>query len=289
VLYDLDGERSMPEREVGGVTGYHGSLPVRVGNLAEEQHQLDVYGWVIDALWNLVQADEKLSREGRRTLAEYADFVVDNWRRPDAGLWEVRAEPAHCVHSKVWAWIALDRAAQAAAALGMSRRRAARWERERDLLAEDVRRHGFSSERGCYIRAYGSDELDSALLLLPLTGFDMDGGRERVAETIDWIWKELGAGGPLLYRYPVGHDGLPGREGAFLPCSFWLLEGLLRLGRREEGLRLFEEVLGIANELLLLPEEIDPSTGAYLGNYPLALSQAGLVHAVTEVQRVLDG
>ncbi|HKA48508.1 MAG TPA: glycoside hydrolase family 15 protein [Candidatus Dormibacteraeota bacterium] len=289
VLYDLYGERSMPEREVDGVSGYHGSLPVRVGNLAEEQHQLDVYGWVIDALWNLTQADEKLSREGRRTLAEYADFVVDNWQRPDAGLWEVRAEPAHSVHSKVWAWIALDRAARTAAALGMSRRRAARWERERDLLAEDVRRHGFSAERGCYVRAYGSDELDSALLLLPLTGFDMDGGRERVAETIDSIWKELGAGGPLLYRYRVGHDGLPGREGAFLPCSFWLLEGLLRLGRREEGLRLFEEVLGIANELLLLPEEIDPSTGAYLGNYPLALSQAGLVHAVTEVQRVLGG
>lgn len=289
VLYDLDGERSMPEREVGGVSGYHGSQPVRVGNLAQEQHQLDVYGWVIDALWNLVHADGKLSREGRRTLAEYADFVVDSWRRPDAGLWEVRAEPAHFVHSKVWAWIALDRAVRTATALGMSRRRAAHWERERDLLAEEIRRHGFSAERGCYVRAYGSDELDCALLLLPLTGFDMDGGRDRVAETIDSIWKELGAGGPLLYRYPLGHDGLPGGEGAFLPCSFWLLEGLLRLGRRDEGLRLFEEVLGIANELLLLPEEIDPRTGAYLGNYPLALSQAGLVHAVTEVQKVLDG
>ena len=289
VLYDLDGERSMPEREVGGVSGYHGSQPVRVGNLAQEQHQLDVYGWVIDALWNLVHADGKLSREGRRTLAEYADFVVDSWRRPDAGLWEVRAEPAHFVHSKVWAWIALDRAVRTATALGMRRRRAAYWERERDLLAEEIRRHGFSAERGCYVRAYGSDELDCALLLLPLTGFDMDGGRDRVAETIDSIWKELGAGGPLLYRYPLGHDGLPGGEGAFLPCSFWLLEGLLRLGRRDEGLRLFEEVLGIANELLLLPEEIDPRTGAYLGNYPLALSQAGLVHAVTEVQKVLDG
>jgi GH15 family glucan-1,4-alpha-glucosidase len=287
VLYDVDGERAQPERELSGVSGYRGSLPVRVGNLAEEQHQLDVYGWVVDALWNLVDAGGKLGRDGRRTLAEYADFVIDSWRRPDAGLWEVRDEPAHYVHSKVWAWIALDRAVRTAAALGMSRTRAARWERERELLAEDIRRLGFDAGRGCYVRAYGSAELDSALLLLPLTGFDSD-GHERLSATVDNIWQGLGAGDPLLYRYAPGHDGLPGAEGAFVPCSFWLLEALLRLGRRDEGLRLFEQVLGLANELLLLPEEIDPGTGAYLGNYPLALSQAGLVHAVTEVQRVLD-
>ncbi len=287
VLYDVDGERAQPERELSGVSGYRGSLPVRVGNLAEEQHQLDVYGWVVDALWNLVDTGGKLGRDGRRALAEYADFVIDSWRRPDAGLWEVRGEPAHHVHSKVWAWIALDRAARTAHALGTSKTRAARWERERELLAEDIRRRGFDANRGCYVRGYGSAELDCALLLLPLTGFDSD-GQERLSATVDAIWQELGAGDPLLYRYPPGHDGLPGAEGAFVPCSFWLLEALLRLGRRDEGLRLFEQVLDLANELLLLPEEIDPGTGAYLGNYPLALSQAGLVHAVTEVQRVLD-
>ena len=287
VLYDLDGERSVPECAIGGASGYRGSRPVRVGNLAEEQHQLDVYGWVVDALWNLVAAGERLDPDGRRALAEYADFVADNWRRPDAGLWEVRAEPAHCVHSKVWAWIALDRAARTAGTLGMDPARASRWQREREVLARHVRRHGVDPARGCYVRSYGSRELDSALLLLPLTGFD-GSDRERVAATVDAIWRELSAGDPLLYRYPVGSDGLPGSEGAFLPCSFWLLEALLRLGRREEGLSLFEQVLDIADDLLLLPEEVDPGTGAFLGNYPLALSQAGLVHAVTEVQRVLD-
>lgn len=287
VLYDLDGDRSQPEREIDGASGYRGSRPVRVGNLAEGQHQLDVYGWVIDALWNLVAAGEPLGPDGRRALTDYAEYVADIWPHPDASLWEVRDEPAHYVHSKVWAWIALDRAARTAATLGMDSARASRWQRERDLLAEDVRRHGLDAGRGCYVRSYGSRELDSALLLLPLTGFDgLD--RERLAATVDAIWRELGAGDPLLYRYPVGRDGLPGSEGAFLPCSFWLLEALLRLGRVDEGLRLFEQVLDLAGDLLLLPEEVDPATGAFLGNYPLALSQAGLVHAVTEVQRVLD-
>lgn len=286
VLYDLDGNTAKSERVQPGVAGYLRSRPVRIGNLAATQHQLDVYGWVVDALWNLVEADRKLSLDGRQALRTYANWVASNWRRPDSGLWEVRDAPAHYVHSKVWAWIALDRAARTAKALRMSRSGTALWERERDLLADDVRGNGFSTELGSYVRAYGSKELDSALLLLPLTGFDDD--PRRVGGTVDAIWNELGAGGPLVYRYPPGQDGLPGKEGAFLPCSFWLLEALLRLGRIDEGLRLFEQVLSLANELLLLPEEIDPTTGAYLGNYPLALSQAGLVHAVLEVQKVLD-
>ena len=286
VLYSLDGERSGPERKVSGVSGYRGSLPVRIGNLAEKQHQLDVYGWVIDALWNLVAAGEGLNRAGRRAVSDYADFVAANWRRPDAGLWEVRDQPAQYVHSKIWAWIALDRAVRLGSLLRLSRRRVVVWERERDVLAADVRQHGFNEELGSYVRAYGSEEMDSALLLLPLTGFD-PAGSGRLAGTVDAIWRRLGAGGPLLYRYPLGRDGLPGTEGAFLPCSFWLLEALLRLGRNEEGIRLLEDLLALANELLLLPEEVDPKTGSYLGNYPLALSQAGLVHAVLELQKVL--
>jgi GH15 family glucan-1,4-alpha-glucosidase len=285
VLYDLDGKNSKPEREIRGAAGYLESRPVRTGNLAAVQHQLDVYGWVIDALWNLVEVDGKLGLEGRRALRAYSDYVVANWRRPDSGLWEVRDKASNYVHSKVWAWIALDRAARCATKLRMGRRRASEWEAERDLIADDVRRHGFSSSRGSYVRAYGSKEMDSALLLLPLTGFDDDPGR--LGGTVDAIWKELGAGGPLVYRYAPGSDGLPGTEGAFLPCSFWLLEALLRLGRVEEGLRLFEQVLSLVGDSLLLPEEIDPTTGAYLGNYPLALSQAGLVHAVLEVQKVI--
>jgi GH15 family glucan-1,4-alpha-glucosidase len=286
VLYDLDGNEAKRERKLRGVAGYLGSLPVRIGNLAADQHQLDVYGWVVDAVWNLVKVDRKLSIKGRQALGNYADWVASNWHQPDSGLWEVRDTPAHYVHSKLWAWIALDRAARTAKALRMNRRRAAAWERERDLIVDDIRTHGFSKDLGSYVRAYGSSEMDSALLLLPLTGFDDD--PRRAGGTVDAIWKELGAGGPLVYRYPPGKDALPGKEGAFLPCSFWLLEALLRLGRVDEGLRLFEQVLNLANELLLLPEEIDPATGTYLGNYPLALSQAGLVHAVLEVQKVLN-
>jgi GH15 family glucan-1,4-alpha-glucosidase len=199
----------------------------------------------------------------------------------------VRDDPRDYVHSKVWAWVALDRAARTGRALRMSRRRVAIWESTRDDIAADVRERGFSIELGSFVRAYGSEQLDSALLLLPLTGFEAT-SEARVAGTVEAIWRDLGAGDPLLYRYTPGADGLPGKEGAFLPCSFWLLEALLRLGRREDGLRLFKQVLGLANDLLLLPEEIDPATGAYLGNYPLALSQAGLIHAVIEVQKVLE-
>ncbi|TMC47556.1 MAG: glycoside hydrolase family 15 protein [Chloroflexi bacterium] len=288
VLYTLDGRAGSTEREVTDVSGYMGSLPVRIGNLAQEQHQLDVYGWVIDAIWNLVDAGHRLGRGSRKVLADYADYVCREWRRPDAGIWEVREEPRDYVHSKVWAWIALDRAARTGRALGMDRRRLAMWESTRDVIAAEVRERGFNAELGSYVRAYCSPELDTAVLLLPLTGFDDPSG-SRVSATVEAIWRELGAGDPLLYRYPPGADGLPGREGAFLPCSFWLLEALLRLGRHEEGLRLFDQVLGVANDLLLLPEEIDPATGDYLGNYPLALSQAGLIHAVIEVQKVMEG
>jgi GH15 family glucan-1,4-alpha-glucosidase len=287
VLYTIDGGSGSPEREIDTVSGYMGSLPVRVGNLAEDQHQLDVYGWVIDAVWNLVDAGHRIGRRSRRLLADYADHVCGVWRRPDAGIWELRDDPRDHVHSKLWAWIALDRAVRAARALHMDRRRIVRWERVRDELAADIRERGFNAEMGSYVRSYGSRDLDTSLLLLPLTGFD-DENRDRLVGTVEAIWRDLSAGDPLLYRYEPGSDGLPGREGAFLPCSFWLLEALLRLGRREDGLRLFRQLLELANDVLLLPEEIDPESHAYLGNYPLALSHAGLIHAITEVQRVLE-
>jgi GH15 family glucan-1,4-alpha-glucosidase len=287
VLYTLDGANGAPEREVRTVSGYRKSRPVRVGNLAQEQHQLDVYGWVIDAIWNLVEAGHSLSRHSLRVLAQYADIVARDWRRPDAGIWEIREAPRQYVHSKVWAWIALDRAARVGHRQKVGRQRVTAWEQARDELAAEIREKGFDTRLGAYVRSYGAEELDAALLLLPLTGFEADGSA-RLAGTVDATWKQLSAGDPLLYRYAPGRDGLPGREGAFLPCTFWLLEALLRLGRREEGLRLFDQVLALATDLLLLPEEIDPSTGDFLGNYPLALSQAGLVHAVLEVQRVVD-
>lgn len=286
VLYDLDGNRTRREREVKAVAGYRDSRPVRVGNLAEKQHQLDVYGWVLDAIWNFVESGGSLTRRGRRVVGRYADFVASNWMHPDAGLWEIRGPLKDYVHSKVWAWIALDRAIRVAGRLGLSKARSRAWRSAREAIAADVRDHGYDPALKSYVRDYGSSDMDSALLLLPLTGFDTD--PDRLESTIRAILAQLGAGAPLLYRYPPGHDGLKGSEGAFIPCSFWLLEALLRLGHIDEGVRLFEGMLALANELFLLPEEIDPDSREYLGNYPMALSQAGLVHAVLEVQRALD-
>jgi len=281
VMYRVDGGKVPRERELVELAGYRGSRPVRIGNLAAEQTQLDVAGWVIDALWAFVRAGHTLHPKSWATVVNYADQTVRRWRDADCGLWEVRDRPRHYVHSKVWAWIALDRAVQMAEMLKLAPRKRSLWAKERDQLRAEIRQRGFNRELG-YTRSYGSRDLDSAILLLPLTGCEPDGGR--LETTVKSIRKRLSAGGPLIYRYPPGEDGLSGSEGAFVPCTFWLLEALIRLGRPEEGREMFEQLLGLTNELRLLPEEIDPVSGEYLGNYPLALSHAGMVHAILEIQ-----
>jgi len=281
VMYRVDGGDVPPEREVPESAGYRGSRPVRVGNLAAQQTQLDVAGWVIDALWTFVRAGHTLHPESWATVARYADQTMRRWSAPDCGLWEVRAQPRHYVHSKVWAWIALDRAVRTAEVLGLTPRKRAAWARERDRLQAEIQDRGFNPKLG-YTRSYGSNDLDSAMLLMPLTGCEPN--LERLQATVTAIRTRLSAGGPLLYRYAPGEDGLPGGEGAFVPCTFWLLEALIRLGSVEEGKAIFGQLLGLTNELRLLPEEIDPSSGEYLGNYPLALSHAGMVHAILEIQ-----
>ena len=280
-MYRVDGGRVPRERELARLPGYRGSRPVRFGNLAAEQIQLDVAGWVVDALWAFVRTGHKLHPRSWATVARYADHTMRRWRDPDCGLWEVRDRPRHYVHSKVWAWIALDRAVRIAETLDVAPRKRSAWAGERDRLRTQIRWRGFHAGRG-YTRSYGSEDFDSALLLLALTGCEPD--RRRLELTVEAIRKQLSAGGPLIYRYPPGTDGLSGGEGAFVPCTFWLLEALMRLGRSDEGRDLFEQLLGLTNELRLLPEEMDPVTGAYLGNDPLALSQAGMVHAILEIQ-----
>lgn len=288
VLYTLYGRDPGSEREDRVVSGYAGSRPVRVGNLAATQHQLDVYGWVVDAVWALHDAGEHIDGPTWRAVSSFVDLVCRRWRDPDAGIWEVRAEPAHYIHSKLWGWIALDRGIRLAQAYNTKPARLQRWQTEREALAAQIRAEGFEAHRGVYTRAYGSAELDSALLLLPLIGFEVPRS-PRLSATVEAIRTELGAGGPLVYRYPPGSDGLEGTEGAFLPCSFWLVEALLRLGRVDEAIHEFEDLLALIGNLTLLPEEIDPATGAFLGNYPLALSQAGLVHAILEIDNALKG
>ncbi|WP_406079357.1 glycoside hydrolase family 15 protein [Micromonospora sp. NBC_00858] len=281
-LLTLDGRHVPRERELSGWGGYLDSTPVRVGNAAAEQHQLDGYGWVVDAAWVLVQAGHRLNSETWRAVRGFADLVAQRWPEPDAGIWEVR-EPVQHVHSKLMGWLALDRALRIAATHRLSERQRRRWQGARDAIATDVRARAFDPSQESYVGSYGSPALDAALLVLPLLGMD-DIASPRIRGTIDAIRDRLSAGGPLLYRYPSGRDGLPGSEGAFLPCSFWLVQALAHTGRRTEAVELFQELLGRANALGLYAEELDPATGAFLGNYPQTLTHAALIQAALAIR-----
>ncbi|MEQ4300147.1 glycoside hydrolase family 15 protein [Plantactinospora sp. B6F1] len=286
-LFTLDGLRVPGERRLDGWPGYAGSIPVRLGNDAAGQHQLDGYGWVVDAAWVYVRAGHRLDGETWRTVRGFADVVARRWREPDAGIWELR-HATQQVHSKLMGWLALDRALRMAEAHPLPDRQRRRWREARQAIADDVRVHGVDPERSNYVRGYGSRELDAALLTLPLLGIE-DAGSSRVEQTIEAIRRELGAGGPLLYRYPPGRDGLPGAEAAFLPCSFWLVQALAATGRRAEAVELFRALLDRASPLGLYAEEMDPVTDAHLGNYPQTLSHAALVQAALAIRSAPAG
>jgi GH15 family glucan-1,4-alpha-glucosidase len=288
VLLTLDGRHASRERELDGWSGYAKSAPVRVGNGAAEQHQLDGYGWVVDAAWVFVQNGHHLYSETWRMVCGFADLVARRWREPDAGIWELRAPPAHHVHSKMMGWLALDRAVRIAGTHRVSARRLRRWRTAKDAIAAEVRTLGFDPVRESYTRSYGSGDLDAALLIIPLLGIE-DADSPRLKGTIDAIRADLAAGGPLLYRYPPGRDGLAGTEGAFLPCSFWLVQALAHTGRRPEAVDLFEALLDRASALGLFAEEMDPATGAHLGNYPQALTHAALVSAALALRDTAPG
>src|SRR5918995_3978590 len=283
VLLTLHGRAVPAERKVGEWPGYGGSRPVRFGNGARDQHQLDSYGWVLDAMWLLVRAGHGLYGETWRAGMALADYVAERWRRPDAGLWEVRGEPAHYVHSKLMAWLALDRALRIADSHRASARRRVRWTTERNAIAADIAANGIDPDRGNLVRAYGRHDLDAALLVLPLIGLEPPGS-DRVVDTIEAVRSELSAGGPLLYRYTPGDDGLAGAEGAFLPCSFWLAQALAATGAVDEAVALVEQLLGVAGPLGLYAEEADPTSGELLGNYPQAFTHATLIQAALAIR-----
>ncbi|MDQ4143632.1 MAG: glycoside hydrolase family 15 protein, partial [Actinomycetota bacterium] len=282
VLYTFYGKPGPNEREIHGATGYKGSRPVRFGNAVNRQHQLDVYGWVVDAAWLMTQSGQQLERQTWRAVCGFADFAARNWRRPDAGIWEVRGEPVHHVHSKLMAWLALDRAARMAESHSARRGDVDRWREQRDLLAQDIRQAGFDHDRNAYVGRYGSSDLDAALLLLPVLEFEPSS--TRVAGTVAAIRNELEAGKGVLYRYRHAEDGLEGDEGAFLPCSFWLVQALARTGELLEAEQLFDHLLSFANDVGLLSEELDPETGELLGNFPQALTHATLIQAALAIQ-----
>jgi GH15 family glucan-1,4-alpha-glucosidase len=285
VLFSLDGRPGRREVVLPAWPGYGDSVPVRVGNAAADQHQLDGYGWVLDAAWLLTEAGHGLYRETWRVASALADQVATTWAQPDAGIWEMRSAPAHHVHSKLMAWLALDRAIRIADSRGDRRRsRQLRWSQARDALASEIRARGFDSDQGAYTAAYDTEDMDAAVLTLPVLDFEPVDS-DRVTGTVEAIRRRLGAGGPLVYRYPPGTDGLAGDEGAFLPCSFWLVRALARIGRADEAAELLEQLSVLGGPLGLYGEEMDPATGEHLGNFPQALTHATLVQAVL----ALDG
>lgn len=282
-LLTLSGRAVPRERELRGWPGYSGSVPVRTGNGAAGQHQLDGYGWVLDAAWVLVQGGHRLYSETWRAMRGFADMVAASWGSPDAGIWEIRDDAAHHVHSKLMAWLALDRALRISATHRLGGRQRRRWQSSLDRLGTEIRSKGIDPTRRIYTRTYGSADLDAALLVLPLIGLEHRAAAV-VRRTVDAIRTELGAGGPLLYRYPPGKDGLEGGEGAFLPCSFWLVQALALTGRRTEAVETFRALLDLASPLGLFSEELDPASGAFLGNYPQALTHAAMVQAALAVR-----
>ncbi|PSJ26415.1 glucoamylase [Streptosporangium nondiastaticum] len=280
VMYGLAGERRLTETELPWLAGYERSTPVRVGNGAVKQLQLDVYGEVMDSLhlcrrWGLPAKPHEWKLQ--RCLMEY---IKDHWREPDEGIWEIRSPRRHFVHSKVMAWVAADRAVRALEAEPDLPGDLDGWRAMRDEVHREVCERGFDAERNTFTQSYGSRELDAATLLIPRVGF-LPPGDPRVTGTVDAVRRELSHGG-LLRRYTTDAkpmDGVPGNEGAFLACSFWLAEALHRTGRTEEARTLFERLLSLRNDVGLLAEEYDPDALRHLGNHPQAFSHIGLVNA----------
>ncbi|WP_329397708.1 glycoside hydrolase family 15 protein [Streptomyces melanogenes] len=278
IMYGLGGERRLPETELPWLRGHLGSTPVRIGNAAVKQLQLDVYGEVIDSLHLARTAGMAAKPHTWNVELSLLGFLESRWREPDEGLWEVRGERRHFVHSKVMAWVAADRAVRALESDPSRRGDAERWRRMRDEVHREVCEKGFDAERNTFTQAYGSAELDAATLLIPRVGF-LPGDDPRVIGTVDAVRAELGHDG-FVRRYStegVTVDGLPGDEGTFLVCSFWLADALRLTGREKEARELFDRLLALRNDVGLLAEEYDPVAGRQLGNFPQAFSHIGLV------------
>jgi len=282
VLYDVYGRTRMHEQELDHFEGYRGSRPVRIGNAAETQLQLDVYGSVVMAAYDYVIRGGRLDRFERRMLTGLGKVVCDHWREPDNGIWEIRGERLHHVYSKTMCWVALDRLLRLAAA-GHVRLPRDRVERERAAIAEAIEAHGFDPDLNAYVGAFGNREPDAALLLMARFGYK-DANDPRMVGTYDFLRRELGRGA-LLMRYRDGYDGMPSREGAFGICSFWQVDYLARRGDVQDAVRLFDRLLGYANDLGLFAEEIDPDTGEALGNFPQAFTHVGLIAAALTLER----
>ncbi len=304
IMFGIGGERDLTERELLHLPGWRDSAPVRVGNGAWRQRQLDVYGELLSAVHRLSdrlfdpvgrvgpRADPKwdagpvLAPSTRRFLADLADTAAARWQEQDRGIWEVRGEPRHFVYSKLMCWVALDRAVTLAAPLGATARVAA-WSETRDVIRETILRDGWNDDVQAFTQSFGSDQLDASNLMIPIVGF-LPADDPRVLATIDATADGLTDARGLVYRYRA-QDGLDGDEGTFLLCTFWLAQALALAGRTERARDVFERAAAFANDVGLLAEEVDGATGELLGNYPQAFSHIGLVNAAWAISQAERG
>jgi len=282
IVYGIGGERDLAERELSHLRGHRDSGPVRVGNGAWNQTQLDVYGEFLDAYYRYVDRLRAPDGQLAHFLADLADTAAARWQERGSGIWEARSGPQQYLSGKLYCWVALDRAIRLAPRLG-AEKRVESWSRERQRIAEAILTRGWSVAKQAFTQRLDSDELDAAALLVPLVGF-LPPTDKRVLSTIEAIERDLLEEG-LVHRYH-SFDGLRGGEGAFVLCSFWLVSALARAGRRERAERLFDEVVGFANDLGLLAEEVNPRTGEALGNFPQAFSHVGLITAAYDLDRL---
>jgi len=289
ILYSIDFDTPVAEQQLGHLKGYRGSRPVRVGNGAFNQLQLDVFGELLEAAHNYLNIGGYISRRTWESLESFVEAACDKWREPDSGIWEVRGGPYHFVHSKLMCWVAVDRGIRIAEKMGL-RKNLRRWRKNAQDIREDILARGWNPDRQAFTQHYDTTALDASNLLMPLLGF-LPASDERVASTVERTVEELGWNGLLRrYRTDATDDGLSGSEGAFLWCSFWLVRNVLRQGRTAEASALYERLLGYRNHLGLLSEMVDPGSGEALGNFPQALSHLGVIIAGLELTNALgDG
>jgi GH15 family glucan-1,4-alpha-glucosidase len=284
VMYGVAGERRLTEWEVPWLPGYEASRPVRIGNAAHRQLQLDVFGEVMDTMHQARRGGLAASESAWDVQLALLDHLEEIWREPDHGIWEVRTAPMHFTHSKAMAWVSFDRALKSAEMFGLPGD-TARWRKLCGEIHDEVSRNGWNETRNSFVRSYGSSDLDASLLLLAPIGF-LKPDDPRFRATVEAIERELVVDG-LVLRYDSGRaqDGLPPGEGAFLACSFWLADAYLLLGRRDDAERLFRRLAGLCNDVGLLAEEYDPHDKRQLGNFPQAFSHVALINTAFNLTR----
>jgi GH15 family glucan-1,4-alpha-glucosidase len=276
ILFGLGGERRLQEYKISALQGYRGAKPVRVGNAAASQIQLDIYGELVDLAWRWYRRGYRPDDDYGEFLIELVNAAAEFWARPDQGIWEMRGKPRHFVQSKAMCWGALDRGIKMAEVLG-PQVPLGRWKKAREEIRQALEEKGYDPGRGVFIQAFGERQMDAALLLLPITGF-VAYTDERMVRTTNAVWEDLQEDG-LLRRYAAGQDGMEGREGVFLACSFWLVECLARQGRLAEARKVFQRAVAAGNDLGLFAEEYDTQAGEMLGNFPQGLTHLSLIAA----------